>query len=83
MLFSDGLVRRPGIIVYAFCVDALGSAVVIAAKIPSASYAMGAEGEIIHQPHRHGYTLFCTVYVLETTLKQDVGSGTPRSRETR
>jgi len=29
------------IIVYAFCVGALGSAVVIAAKIPSVSYATG------------------------------------------
>jgi len=42
--------------VYAFCVGALGSAAVIAAKIPSVSYAMGAEGEEIHPPHRHNYT---------------------------
>ena len=41
MLFSDGLGRRPGIIVYAFREGPLGSAVVIAAKISSVSYAMG------------------------------------------
>ena len=45
MLFSDGLGRRLGKIVYAFYVGALGSAVVIATKIPSLSYATGAEGE--------------------------------------
>jgi len=43
------------IIVYAFCVSALGSAVVIAAKIPSVSYATGVEGEEIHPQHRHNY----------------------------
>ena len=44
------------ITVYAFCVGALGSAVVTAAKIPSLSYAMGAEGEEIHPLHRLNYT---------------------------
>ena len=56
MLFSDGLGRRLGKIVYAFCVGALGSTVVIAAKIPYVSYAMGAEGEEIHPLHRLNYT---------------------------
>jgi len=47
------------IIVYAFCVGALGSAVVTAAKIPSLSYAMGAE-EVIHPLHRHNNIYTCT-----------------------
>ena len=47
------------ITVYAFCVGALGSAVVTAAKIPSVPYAMGAE-EVIHPLHRHNNIYTCT-----------------------
>jgi len=58
--------------VYSFCVGALGSAVVIAAKIPSVSYAMGAEGEEIHPLHRHNY-----VHVNTHTPRMHTTHGSP------